>query len=213
MEQFTIFAIAYLLILYSVIMHEIAHAATALWQGDDTAKLAGRITLNPIPHMDLLGTVILPILIAITGVPFLFGWAKPVPVNPYRFRRPVLGDIVVSVAGVTVNFLLAIVFAALLHIAKPGSLLSVALFYASAGNILLAIFNLLPIPPLDGSHVFKYLLKPGDREAYEAIGFYGTFFIMIVLMVFGGYIGAAAMFVMNNVVFKIVHPPVQFIFT
>jgi Zn-dependent protease len=199
----SIFVVAYALILYSVILHEIAHAVAALWQGDDTAKLAGRITLNPIPHMDLFGTVILPIIIAITKVPFLFGWAKPVPVNPYRFRRLVLGDIIVSVAGVTVNFLLAIAFAALLHIAKPESVLFFALLYASAGNILLAIFNLLPIPPLDGSHLFKYLLKPGDRETYEAIGFYGTFFIMIVLVVFGRYIAAAAMFVLEDVVFKI----------
>jgi Zn-dependent protease len=212
-EGITIFIVAYALILYSVILHEIAHAAAALWQGDDTAKLAGRITLNPIPHMDLLGTVILPIIIAITKVPFLFGWAKPVPVNPYRFRKLVSGDIIVSVAGVTVNFLLAILFAALLHIAKPGSLLSIALFYASAGNILLAIFNLLPIPPLDGSHLFKYLLKPGDREAYEAIGFYGSFFIMIVLIMFGRYIGAAALLILYNVVFKIVFLPVPVFFT
>lgn len=139
----------------------------------------------------------------ITQVPFLFGWAKPVPVNPYRFRRLVSGDIIVSVAGVTVNFLLAILFAALLHIAKRESLLYPALELASGVNILLAIFNLLPIPPLDGSHLFKYLLKPTDREAYEALGFYGLFLIMIVLMVFGGYIGAAVMFVRDNVVFKI----------
>ena len=203
MEGISIFVVAYALILYSVILHEIAHAVAALWQGDDTAKLAGRITLNPIPHMDLFGTVILPIVMVITKVPFLFGWAKPVPVNPYRFRRLVLGDIIVSVAGVTVNFLLAIVFAALLHIAKPESLLYSALHLASGVNILLAIFNLLPIPPLDGSHLFKYLLKPTNREAYEALGFYGFFLIMIVLVVFGQSIFYAVDFVLRNVVFKI----------
>ncbi|MFH1423276.1 MAG: site-2 protease family protein [Planctomycetota bacterium] len=198
-----VYIIAYVLIIYSIILHEIAHAASALWQGDDTALLAGRITLNPIPHIDLFGTVIIPVIIALTGVRFLFGWAKPVPVNPLKFRRPVLGDIIVSISGVTVNFLLAILFAALLHLAKQGSVLQLALFIASATNVLLAIFNLIPIPPLDGSHVFKYILKPEDRAGYESIGFYGMFLIMIVLTVFGQHLSKVTLFIMQNVIFKI----------
>jgi Zn-dependent protease len=119
----------------------------------------------------------------------VFGWAKPVPVNPYKFRRPVRDDILVSLAGIAVNLLIAYFFILLLHLTKPGYM-NFELFVTAAGlNIVLAVFNLIPIPPLDGSHVFKYLLPKEIRPKYEMLGFYGMFLIFIFLAVSGNLLG------------------------
>jgi len=183
------FYIAYILVVaYSIIMHEIAHGVAAYKEGDDTAKISGRITLNPIPHIDLFGTIILPgVLILMqalsNGAGVVFGWAKPVPVNPLRFRHGVRSDIFVSMAGIIVNFLLGYMFILLLHIAPEGSMNERLFISAAAINIFLAVFNLVPIPPLDGSHVFKYLLPRDVRRKYENLGFHGMFLIFIFLMV------------------------------
>ncbi len=187
MEEVYFYAAFIPIVAYSIILHEMAHAVAALWSGDDTARHAGRITLNPIPHIDLFGTIILPGTLIVFSIvagapsPVVFGWAKPVPVNPYRFRNPVRDDIFVSLAGVLTNLILAFVFILLLHVASG---MNVMLFVMGAGvNIALAIFNLVPIPPLDGSHVFKYLLPPETRPKYEALGFHGMFLVFIFLIV------------------------------
>jgi Zn-dependent protease len=187
MERVYFYAAFIPIVAYSIILHEIAHGVAALWSGDDTAKFANRITLNPIPHIDLFGTIILPGTLIIFGIvagtpsPVVFGWAKPVPVNPYRFRNLVRGDIFVSLAGVLTNLMLAFVFILLLHAAGG---MNVLLFATGAGvNIALAVFNLVPIPPLDGSHVFKYLLPREMRPRYEALGFQGMFIVFIFLLV------------------------------
>jgi Zn-dependent protease len=185
------------IVAYSIILHEIAHAVAALWSGDDTAKLMNRITLNPIPHIDLFGTVIIPGVLIMSTIMFktplvVFGWAKPVPVNPYRYRNPVRNDIFVSLAGVTVNLGLAFVFVLLLHLTHfkyvdgqffVGDMNSRLFLYAAMLNGILAIFNLMPIPPLDGSHVLKYLLPREMRLAYERLAMYGMFLVFIFLMV------------------------------
>jgi Zn-dependent protease len=185
------------IVAYSIILHEIAHAVAALWSGDDTAKLMNRITLNPIPHIDLFGTVIIPGVLIMSTIVFktplvVFGWAKPVPVNPYRYRNPVRNDIFVSLAGVTVNLGLAFVFVLLLHLTHfkyvdgqffVGDMNSRLFLYAAMLNGILAIFNLMPIPPLDGSHVLKYLLPREMRLAYERLAMYGMFLVFIFLMV------------------------------
>ena len=197
MEDVYFYAAYIPIVAYSIILHEIAHAVAALWSGDDTAKLMNRITLNPIPHIDLFGTVILPGILILSSILFkvplvVFGWAKPVPVNPYRYRNPVRNDIFVSLAGVTVNLGLAFVFVLLLHLTKfeyhdggfyIGDMNSRLFLHAAMLNGILALFNLMPIPPLDGSHVFKYLLPREMRMAYERLAMYGMFLVFLFIMV------------------------------
>jgi Zn-dependent protease len=199
MEDVYFYAAFIPIVAYSIILHEMAHAVAALWSGDDTAKLANRITLNPIPHIDLIGTILLPGILLVSSKianpgapPVVFGWAKPVPVNPYRYRNPVKGDLFVSLAGIITNLILAFIFILLLHLTDftyykgqfYGTQMNVGLFLSAAAiNLLLAVFNLIPIPPLDGSHVFKYLLPREARAKYEALGFQGMFLIFLFLMI------------------------------
>ncbi len=174
-------------VIYSIILHEIAHGWVALKHGDETARDAGRLTLNPVPHIDPMGTIIFPLMQLLTAGTVFLGWAKPVPVNPLNLRPRVRGDILVSIAGVVVNLSIATLFAVLWGVpglVRPGSKLEEAVEVAIIANVALAIFNLLPIPPLDGSHVMKYLLPPDLRAQYERIGFYGTI-ILLVLIVSG----------------------------
>jgi Zn-dependent protease len=141
----------------SIILHELSHGVVALWFGDDTAKRAGRLTLNPIKHIDPFGTLILPVILSISGVG-AFGYAKPVPVNLSRLRHPRNDGLLVSLAGPTTNIVLCLVTVVWVKVTHPtflsfstGSLASRFLFAFGYVNVLLAVFNLLPIPPLDGS--------------------------------------------------------------
>jgi Zn-dependent protease len=150
---------SYGILIASIILHEISHGWTALALGDDTAKRARRLTLNPIPHIDLFGSLLLPGFLIATGSPFLFGWAKPVPVNVGRLRHPRNDAVVTSLAGPATNLaLMGVAYAALrtLHPETfwPASLL----LYMGLINIWLACFNLLPVPPLDGSSVVERFL-------------------------------------------------------
>ncbi|MFH1259010.1 MAG: site-2 protease family protein [Elusimicrobiota bacterium] len=180
------FIITLPILLFSVIFHEVAHGWMANRFGDDTARVSGRITFNPLPHIDLFGTVILPLTLIIFQSPFLFGWAKPVPINPYRFYNYRLGTILVSLAGPGSNILLALIFALAAWILKfAGLLLSPIFIFLNYGviiNLLLAFFNLLPIPPLDGSHLFAFLLPSDLAYRYESLAPYGMFIIMILFM-------------------------------
>lgn len=177
--------------LFSVIAHEIAHGYAALKQGDNTALAMGRLTWNPLKHIDLWLTIIVPIvLFKLMGV--ALGGAKPVPVNPNNYRNFKKGDIIVSLAGVATNFVLAI--GCTLLIALIGGLAFLAprlnpslaiaqamMMYGVYLNLLLVAFNLIPVPPLDGSHVAKYLLPPAWSAYYQRIGFLGI--ILLVLIV------------------------------
>lgn len=180
----TIFSL--IVLLFSVIIHELAHGYVANSLGDPTAKYAGRLTLNPIKHLDAFGSIILPLLLFIAQSPVLVGWAKPVPINPYNFRDQKWGTLKVSVAGPATNMALAIFFGLLLRfipvgffIAMPG-LLIIFSFIVHI-NIILAIFNLVPIPPLDGSWVlFKFI--PYQFEKVKIfLNQYGVFILMFLI--------------------------------
>ena len=178
-------------LLFSVVLHEYAHGWMAYRQGDDTALMLGRLTLNPIPHIDLFGSVLLPILLIVARAPFLIGWAKPVPVNPRNYRNYKRGDILVSLAGIAVNLALALIATVVLILvillgrALPAATPTLQLVaqmtqMAISINLVLAFFNLIPIPPLDGSHVLYHLLPPKLGMAYRGLYQYG----MLILLLF-----------------------------
>ena len=174
-----------------MVAHEYAHGYAALKQGDPTAYQLGRLTWNPVKHIDPFMTVILPLILFLVKSPFIFGGAKPVPVNPSNFRNFKRGDIIVSLAGVATNlvlfpiFVLMIIGLGLLGRAMPGavdtlSLLQTMMWYGVFFNLILAFFNLLPIPPLDGSHVVKWLLPPAWALRYEQVGRYGIVLLFVL---------------------------------
>jgi len=170
-EQFILVAPV---LLFSMVAHEYAHGYAALKQGDTTAYALGRLTWNPIPHIDLFMTILLPLLTYFTtGI--AFGGAKPVPVIPRNYRNYKRGDIIVSLAGVATNFVIALCCIPLIILvgflgrvlpvlSNTGAILQSMLLYGILINLALAAFNLIPIPPLDGSHVFKYILPPRGRS-------------------------------------------------
>lgn len=174
----------FVILAYSIILHEIMHGFVAKLNGDPTAQRMGRLTLNPLPHVDWLGTVILPALLVIFKAPFFIGWAKPVPYNPVYFRHIRLGTFLTAAAGPATNVVLAIGFAAALRTFRLAEPAATALFYGLSLNVMLAIFNLVPIPPLDGSKMFGMLLPAGLRRAYFSFGRWG--FIVLMLLMYNG---------------------------
>ena len=178
-------------LLISIVVHEVAHAWQARREGDDTADKLGRITLNPLPHLDLMGSLIVPVILYYSGTGFLFGWAKPVPVNPANYREPVAGDIRVSMAGIVANLALAVIATILMAVLVKVSAITgvgevlipvgVALRYAVFINLILAFFNLIPVPPLDGSHVLAHLLPPDLALRYRHFGKYGVLALMGII--------------------------------
>jgi len=182
----------------AIILHEIAHGVVALWFGDDTARRAGRLTLNPIPHIDPLGSIILPAIGALAQVPVI-GWAKPVPVNPRRLRNPRRDMLAVSLAGPGTNFLLmfasAAVARALYHptpfgfvtLAELPTGVQVALIFAAV-NLFLGLFNLVPIPPLDGAALLERVLPQSWLPAWQRFRPYGVL-VIFFLVLWGGFPG------------------------
>lgn len=180
----------------SIILHEVAHGWVALAFGDDTAKRAGRLTLNPVAHVDPVGTLIVPALLALSGIG-MFGWAKPVPVDLRRLRHPRNEGVVVSLAGPATNVLLALVAWILFRsfhgattytTAQPtGALWAEVLFYLGLVNVWLAVFNLVPVPPLDGSVLLERLLPRAWWPAYLRIRPY-TMPVLIGLLLLNFYL-------------------------
>jgi Zn-dependent protease len=189
--------------LFAISVHESAHAWTANLRGDPTARMLGRVTLNPIKHIDPFGTILLPVIAMLTHLPVI-GWAKPTPVDPRNFKNPVLDDVLTSVAGPVSNFIVAtlatillagiavaapdgrrIVQGALSGVLVSNSVLmpaSLLLYAVLEINVLLAVFNLIPIPPLDGSHVLRHFLSDSVRRVYDMVGMFG----LMALVFFGG---------------------------
>lgn len=180
----TIFLIAILVI--SVIIHEISHGYVAEFLGDPTARLAGRLTLNPVPHIDLFGSILLPALLVLSSSPILFGWAKPVPVNFYNLKNQTWGPALVGAAGALSNLFLAIIFGLLIRFSGELGISSEPFLQISGMivllNVLLAVFNLLPIPPLDGSKVLFAFLPHHLRVIEEFLTQYWIFFIVVLLL-------------------------------
>ncbi|MDK1021721.1 MAG: site-2 protease family protein [Candidatus Hydrogenedentes bacterium] len=176
------------ILLFSLCVHEAAHAAMAYYCGDDTARLQGRLTLNPLAHIDPLGTVILPLLLVILKAPFVFGWAKPVPFNPSKLNNVRRDPVLIAMAGPASNLFLALFFAFTGRIyfllaggpASVPTLIFDFFFNMLLLNFILMLFNLIPIPPLDGHHVLNYFLPPRGQRAMQQIGPFGIL-IAIVL--------------------------------
>ncbi len=177
------------ILLFSIIIHEISHGYVALKLGDPTAKLNNRLTFNPLPHIDIIGSIVMPVMLVLINAPFLFGWAKPVPVNPLNFRRPKRDMMLTSIAGPLSNLGLAMLFAALYRVSlmfTGETIFTQGFEYGTAINILLFCFNLLPIPPLDGSKVLLFFLPDGAAPLFakvERFGFliiFGLFFIGVL---------------------------------
>jgi Zn-dependent protease len=197
----------YIAFLFAISVHESAHAWTANRCGDPTARMLGRITLNPLKHIDLIGTVVMPIIAMLNFT--VIGWAKPTPVDPRNFKNQVADDILTSVAGPVSNFLIAFATVALMllialtsthgnflvkgmavygsgfaHVAGNSPLVPLTLFLYELMfiNVVLAVFNLIPVPPLDGSHVLRHFLPDSIRRAYDMMGIFG----LLALVYLGG---------------------------
>lgn len=203
--MFTIFSL--IILLFSVVIHEVAHGAMANYLGDSTAKYSGRLTLNPLKHLDPIGSVILPIFLVlmstISGGGIIFGWAKPVPINPFNFRDQKYGQAKSALAGPAANLAIAFVFGL--------SLRFFPLFFASLNllplfsyivyiNILLAIFNLLPIPPLDGSHILFTFLPRASENIKYFLSQYGLFFLLFAIFFFSRWLMLIVRFVFTLIV-------------
>ena len=189
--HYILIAIAIALIIYSIVLHEVAHGMAAYYLGDPTAKMMGRLSLNPKWHIDPVMTIIVPLLTYFfAGV--IFGGAKPVPVNPRMFRDRRRGMMITALAGPATNVLIVLTCAAIVRLCSvmvsEGLLVDVFYFLRAVFNLvgfmnmILVAFNLLPVPPLDGSRVVAYLLPPDLAYSYEKLERYGMFLIMLLLM-------------------------------
>jgi Zn-dependent protease len=206
-------------LLFSVIAHEYAHGYAALRQGDTTAYMLGRLTWNPIKHIDPIYTIAMPLMLYVaTQGQMMLGGAKPVPVDPRNYRNYRRGDIIVSLAGVFTNLLIALICAAAVPLlgiigrAAPGAspalgFVQAMMMYAIFLNFVLIVFNLIPIPPLDGSHVLKHLLPASLARPYEQISRYG-FLVLIAVLWFGSKAISVIMapaFIASAFMFELLH--------
>lgn len=182
--------ISIIILIYSSILHEIAHGFVAYRLGDPTAKIMGRLTLNPIKHIDPFMSIIFPALLILSGSPIIFGGAKPVPIDSFNLKEGRKDIALISLAGPLTNILLAIIAGLLIHTFYPqlplglvsiNGILGLILYSTLTLNLLLAIFNLIPIPPLDGSKVFAFILPKKEAAAYLALESVGMFIIFLLL--------------------------------
>ena len=200
MDKIVIILIQLLALFLAIVPHEVAHGYVAWKLGDPTARRANRLTLNPLAHIDLFGSIILPGMLMFMHSPVLFGWAKPVPFDPRYFRDPRRGIMLVGAAGPITNFAMAILSALLFRVLGPaGGLFALFLAYLCITNIVLGVFNLIPIPPLDGSRVVIGLLPEELVRPYLRLERFG-FFIIIGLLYLGALdrvISPAAFFLLR----------------
>jgi Zn-dependent protease len=193
LNQGVIFIFSLLVLLFSAILHEVSHGFSAKLQGDNTAEIAGRLTLNPLPHLDIFGSIILPLILALPalfGAPvIIIGWAKPVPFNPNNLKNKKWGPALVALAGPLTNVLVAVIFGVLLRFSYffsglPASF-GVFLMIIVWINLLLAIFNLVPIPPLDGSKLLFSVFPRSWRDFEIWLEQYG--FVILLIFIFFGF--------------------------
>ncbi len=189
-------------LIFSVICHEVAHGIVALRFGDSTAQQEGRLTLSPLPHIDPVGSVIFPGICFLLNFP-VFGWAKPVPINPNRFSNYRAGVVLVSLAGPLANILLAVLFTGFLYLSVAGGWISAALLQrfvtqAVMLNLVLAVFNLIPVPPMDGSKILSAILPDDLSRKYDLLEPYGFFIVMALIA--------------TGVSGRVLYPAVEFLF-
>ena len=179
----SIFIFQIIILIMSVVIHELSHGYMAELLGDPTPRLQGRLTLNPLKHLELFGSFLVPVLTSLTG--FTFGWAKPIEWNPYNVKNKRIGEILISIAGPGSNLLIAIVFGLVVRIfgnELPMSFIQISV-YVILINIVLAVFNMIPLPPLDGSKVLFSLLPPSMNNVRVTLERYSIFFFLILIFV------------------------------
>jgi Zn-dependent protease len=205
MDIFTLFH--FIVLIFSIVIHEVSHGYAAFALGDHTAKYQGRLTLNPIKHIDPMGSVIIPAFLILSNSSFLFGWAKPVPYNPYNLRNQKWGEAIVAAAGPGVNILIAVIFGAILRLG--GVLLSPTFILLAQNvilvNLLLAVFNLIPIPPLDGSKILHSVLPWRVARQYEKLE--------EKLFMFGPVAGFIIVFIVLSFIWPFFYPVLSWLFT
>jgi Zn-dependent protease len=185
-----------IVLVFSIILHEVAHGYAAQSLGDPTAKLAGRLTLNPLPHIDILGSVVIPAVLVLTQAGVLFGWAKPVPYNPYNLKNQRWGEAFVGVAGVATNLVIAVLFAVIARVAAMQGMMEFASLAAIVVlvNLSLGLFNLIPIPPLDGYTVLRSVLPYKASMAMarfeDKMRAGGIFTLILVLIILTQFLSA-----------------------
>lgn len=206
-------AVMALPLMFAIILHEVAHGWVANKLGDHTARDMGRLTLNPLPHIDLVGTILLPLLCVIFLKGMIFGYAKPVPINPYNFKNPKRGMALSSLAGPGINMAMALLFSFLLRVVIPPIKdmvpdqawewivvpIALMLAYGVLINVVLAVLNMIPIPPLDGSRILYWILPDKFAAAYYRLEPFGMI-ILLALMMFG---------VLGEVIWPIIEPIVM----
>lgn len=207
-SQFSFALVSYFCLLFSLSVHEAAHAAASNWCGDPSARLMGRLTLNPIKHIDPIGTVVMPLLMMFSGIPYLFGWAKPVPFNPRNLGNVRRDPVIIALAGPFSNLFIGIggiiVFRILimLNAAMPDNqiilMLALITLQMVMVNFLLMLFNVIPVPPLDGHYVLHYFLPPSGQKVMESIGPFG---IIIAIFLARPWLGFALPLVMSLALF------------
>lgn len=197
MAQGLEFIFQILILIFSVVIHEVSHGLAALYLGDTTAKEQGRLTLNPLHHLDPFGSILLPVITYLSGG-FIFGWAKPVPYNPYNLRNQKWGPGLVGAAGPLSNAVIAIFFGLLIRFSSyltflPGAFFQITL-YITFLNIVLAVFNLVPIPPLDGSKVLFALFPKISFRAQALMERYGIILLLVFIFFLSGAVLPIASF-------------------
>lgn len=195
--------ISFIVLIISVILHEVSHGYMAEYLGDPTARLLGRLTLNPIPHIDLMGSIVLPLIFVLSGSPVVFGWAKPVPYDPRNIHGSAFkeryGGALVAAAGPLVNIMLAIVFGLIIRLAGLNPAMTQFFFIVVIINVSLAVFNLIPIPPLDGHHILGALLPRSLRAKYLELSRYSFILMFVVAFVLWQFISPLVLIIVHGI--------------